>query len=152
MIDDVVEFRAELGGAPATQGGGRSVTPWKIGTSGRLGLSNICLWLETGQRLGLILKGRDRVCYPHNPQHVLDPTTRTDQFQATALAAKGNVRPNGGANARTIQLRHVCQVQQHLPRSIGDQLSQMGAQKVPTIANCRSSPKVQNSDITGFAD
>ena len=116
------------------------------------GPSSRTLRSETGQRLGLILKGRDRVCYAHNPQYILDPTPRTDQFQAAALTAKGNIRPNCGAKARTIQLRQVCQVQQQIPHALGDQLSQMDAQKVPTIADCRSSPKVQNGDITELPD
>jgi len=114
--------------------------------------SSVSLWSETSQRVGLILKGRDKVCYAHDPQHILDPTTRTDQFQAAALAAKGKMRPDDWANARAIQLPHVCQVQQQLPRSFGDQPSQMGAQKVPTIPDCRSPPNVQNGDITRFAD
>src|SRR5215472_16519214 len=124
----------------------------KASNIGRSGTSRVFLWSETGQRLGLILKGRDKVCYAHTPQHILDPTTRTDQFQATALTAEGNMRPNGGANPRTIQLRHVCQVHQQFTHALGDQLSQMDAQKVPTIPDCRSPPNVQNGDITGFPD
>jgi hypothetical protein len=122
-------------------------------TSGDQGLSSSAfLSSETGQGLCLILKGRDRVCYAHNPQHILDPTTRTNQFQATALTAEGNVRSNGGANARTIQLCHVCQIHQQVTHALGDQVSQMEAQQEPASADRRSPPKVQNGDITGFAD
>jgi len=62
------------------------------------------LWSETGQRLGLIFKGRDNVCYADNPQHILHSTTRTEQFQATTLTAERNIRGNDGADAHTIQL------------------------------------------------
>ena len=119
---------------------------------GRSGTSRVSLWSETGQRLGLILKGRDKVCYVHNPQHILHPPSRTEQFEATALTAKGNISPDDGADPQTIQLRHVCQVQQQFPHALGDQLSQMDAQQEPAIPDCYSPLKVQNSDITGFPD
>ena len=41
---------------------------------------------------------------------------------AWTLTTKGNIRPDNGADARTIQLCHVGQVKQQLPRSVGDQL------------------------------
>ena len=52
--------------------------------------------------------------------------------------------------ARTIQLRHVFQVQQQLPHALGDQLFQLEAQEVAVNAVCRFSLKVQNRDTSGF--
>ena len=65
---------------------------------------------------------RFHVWQTDHPQHSLDPTTGTEQFQATALTGKGNIRPGDGADARAIQLCHIGQVQQQLPHSVGDQL------------------------------
>ena len=115
-----------------------------------LGSSRITLRLEAGQRLGLILKGGDNVWQVDYPQHSPHPTTRTEQFQATALTAKGNIRLGDGADARTIQLCQVGQVQQQLPHPVGDQSLQMADKKIAVGANRRSSLKVQNSDIAGF--
>jgi len=83
-----------------------------------------------------------------NPQYILHSTTGTDQFQATALTAKGNIRTDYGANARTVQLRDVLQVQQQLLHALGDELFQMNPQQVAVNADYRSSMKVQNSDIS----
>jgi len=85
------------------------------------GPSRETLRSEAGQRLGLILKGGNNVWQADHPQNSPHPTTRTEQFQATALTAKGNMRSDNGADARTIQLGHVSQVQQQLVRAIGDQ-------------------------------
>src|SRR6266478_4216027 len=74
------------------------------------GPSRITLRSEAGQRLGLILKGRDNVWQANHPQHSPHATPRTEQFQATALTAKGNICPDDGADARTIQLCHASQV------------------------------------------
>ena len=52
----------------------------------------------------------------------------TEQLQATALTAKGNMRPDDGADAPTIQPCHVSQVHQQLLRALGDQPLQIGAQ------------------------
>ena len=116
------------------------------------GLCSVTLWSETGERLGFILKGRDNVCHMDNPQDFLNSITRTEQFQATALAAKRNIRPDDGTYARTIQLRHVLQVQQQFPHALGDQFFQLDAQQIALNADCRFSPEVQNGDISGFPD
>src|SRR6266704_7030054 len=89
----------------------------KFRSSGRCGVTPRS---ETGQSLGLILKGRDNLWQADHPQHSPHPTTRTEQFQATALTPEQNIRPDNGADARTIQLRHVCQVQHQLKHAGGD--------------------------------
>lgn len=120
------------------------------GTSDPSGLCSVTLWSETGERLGFILKGRDNVCHMDNPQDFLHSTTRTEQFQATALAVKRDIRLDDGTDARTIQLRYVFQVQQQFPHALGDQFFQLDVQQVAVDADCRFSPEVQNSDISGF--
>jgi len=72
--------------------------------------------------------------------------------QATALTGKGNIRPGDSADARTIQLCHVGQVQQQLPHPVDDQSLQMADQQVAINADCRSSLKVQDGDFAGFPD
>src|SRR6267378_1233713 len=107
---------------------------------------------EAGQSLGLILKSGDNVWQADHLQHSPHATRRTEQFQATALTAKGNMRPDDGADARTIQLCHIRQVQQQLPHAVGNQFLEMAVQQIAVSTNPRSSLKVQNSDIGGFPD
>src|SRR6266404_6397049 len=85
------------------------------------GPSRETLRSEAGQRLGLILKGGNNVWQADYAQNSLDPTTRTKQFHATSLAAEGNMRPDDGADAPTIQPCHVSKVQQQLLRAVGNQ-------------------------------
>jgi hypothetical protein len=76
---------------------------------------------EAGQRLALVLKSGNNVWQADYSKHSLDPTARTEQFQATALTAKVNMCPDDGADAPTIQPCHVSKVQQQLLRAVVDQ-------------------------------
>src|SRR5260221_10395860 len=60
---------------------------------GRSGLSRVTPQSKTSQSLGLILKGRDNFWHVDHPQHSPHPTTRTEQFQATALTPEETYVP-----------------------------------------------------------
>ena len=86
------------------------------------------------------------------PEHFQYTATGTEKFQFATPAPEGNIRCNDSAQAGTIDLDQLPKVQQQFEHTVCDQFLQMPVQQLAlTRVDCRSSPKVENGDIAGFA-
>src|SRR5882724_103388 len=83
-------------------------------------------------------------------EHFQHATIRTEKFQIAATAFERHISPHDDADAGTVDLRQVRQVQQQLTHAVVDQFFQLAPQHRTLAVDGGSSPKVQYGDVARF--
>src|SRR3981081_1896155 len=108
------------------------------------GRCRVALRPEAGQRFNLILEVRDDLQKVDHLQYEQHPTAWTEQCQATTSTLEGNIRFYYRADARAIDLREVCHVQQQIAYAVGQQLLELPTQQLATTRDRRTAPKIEH--------
>ena len=116
-------------------------------------LGAACLCAEAGQCLTFILKIGNLVQQMEHIQNHFDAVSRTQQFEAAALAPQRNKSPNHDTNAGAVNLRQVLDVQQQIIHAVVGQAPEFRSQQfTAAIVESGLTAEVQNGDAVRFPD
>lgn len=110
-----------------------------------------CTDLEAGESLGFVLECGDVVEPFHGVESRANATPRTQQFEGAALTGDADERAGDGADARTVDLGQIREVEQQIASTAGDDLAQATVEQVIICANRRPAVEVNDGDAGRFA-